>query len=347
MRPIILAAVLIGGLATSACGSDQQVDFFEPVVPDLSFPGAPGDSSAYQNLFSYTPNPKCAPVVPRVLARRTELRIFRGNGIPMDEVSRFVGGLKRYYDYYGVTMFTRYDVISVPLDHAIVLNEQAITDWMRTNTSVDPTCAASAYPTTACDQAMGAAMFYNVKEFFHAYSEPEQNVINVVLLKRIAALDPSPDASETAWGVAGLGLSQALVNSTSGSDLGSTSLADILNETSFSPTVFIGVNLTDFVLPEPDIVIAHEVGHAYGLEHLDPRTYGANLMNPSAAECDLPLNLTQLTTIEQATAQYGNVLDASKYEGPEFLSFVNRAPEIMDIMRARIAQHALLQEERP
>src|ERR1017187_8937526 len=168
-----------------------------------------------------------------VRARRTELRIFRGNGIPMDEVSRFVGGLKRYYDYYGVTMFTRYDVISVPLDHAIVLNEQAITDWMRTNTSVDPTCAASAYPTTACDQAMGAAMFYNVKEFFHAYSEPEQNVINVVLLKRIAALDPRPDASETAWGVAGLGLSQALVNSTSGSDLGSTSLADILNETSF------------------------------------------------------------------------------------------------------------------
>jgi hypothetical protein len=347
VRFIILTTILIGGLATSACGSDQHVDFFQPVVPDPNFPGAPGDASAHQNLFVYTPNPKCAPVVPRVLDRRTELRIFRGNGITMDEVARFAGGLKRYYDYYGVTMFTRYDVISVPIDHAIVLNEQAITEWMRTNTNVDPSCTSSAYTTAACDQAMGAAMFYNVKEFFHAYSEPEQNVINVVLLKRIAALDPSPDVAEMAWGVAGLGLSQALVNSTSGSDLGTTSLADILNESNFSPTVFIGVNLTDFVLPEPDIVIAHEVGHAYGLEHLEPKTYGDNLMNPSAAECDPPLNQTQLTTIEQATAQYGNVLDASKYEGSEFLSFVNRAPEIMDIMRARIAKHALLQGVRP
>jgi hypothetical protein len=324
------------------------VDFFEPVVQDPNFPGTPGDPISYQKLFTYTPDSSCAPAVPRVLDRRTELRIFRGNGITTDEVVRFVGGLKRYYDHYGVTMFTRHDVISVPIDHAIVLNEQAIMDWMRANTSVDPSCASSAYTTTACDQAMGAAMFYNVKQFFHAYAEPEQNVINIVLLKRVASLDPSPDAADLAWGIAGLGLSQSLLNSASGSDLG-TSLADVLNESSFSPTVFIGVNLTDFVLPEPDIVIAHEVGHAYGLEHLNPivAEHGDNLMNPSATECDLPLNLTQLSTIEQETARYGNVLDAAKYDGTDFLSFIHRAPEIMDIMRERIAKLALAQGARP
>jgi hypothetical protein len=341
VRSILLATILIGALATSACTSDQHVDFFEPVVQDPSFPGTPGDPAAYQYLLSYTPDPACKPNVPRVLARRTELRIFRGNGITMDEVGRFAGGLKRYYDYYGVTMFTRYDVISVPIDHAIVLNEQAIMDWMRANTSVDPSCASSAYATTACNQAMGAAMFFNVKEFFHAYSEPEQNVINIVLIKRIAALDPSPDTADMTWGIAGLGLSQSLVNS----DIGA--MADILDESNYSPTVFVGVNLTDFVLPEPDIVIAHEVGHAYGLEHLEPSSYGPNLMNPTATVCDLPLNLTQLSTIEQATARYGNVLDASKYEGTEFLSFTNRAPEIIGIVRARIAKLALAQEVRP
>jgi hypothetical protein len=340
VRPIALATILIGTLAASACTSDPQVNFFEPVTPDPTFPGTPGDPAAYQSLLSYTPNPACAPIVPRVLSRRTELRIFSGNGITMDEVVRFVGGLKRYYDYYGVTMFTRYAVISVPIDHAMVLNEQAILDRMRAS-GVDPSCASSTQPTAACNQALGAAMFYNVKEFFHAYSEPEQNVINVVLLKRIVALDPSPDAADTAWGVAGLGLSQSLVNS----DIGA--LADVLDESNYSPTVFVGVNLTDFVLREPDIVIAHEVGHAYGLEHLDPAAYGPNLMNPTATVCDLPLNLTQLSTIEQATARYGNVLDASKYPGPEILSFTNRAPEIINIVRARVAKLALAQEVRP
>jgi hypothetical protein len=329
----------------SACTQDLQVDFFEPVVQEPNFPGTPSDPSAYQNLLAYTPNPACAPKVLRVLDRRTEVRIFRGNGITMDDVVRFVGGLKRYYDYYGVTMFTRHDVIQVPINHAIVLNEQAILDHMREN-NVDPSCASSAYTTTACNQAIGAAMFYNVKEFLHAYAEPEQDVINVVLLKRVAALDPSRDNAETTWGIAGLGLSQSLLNSTSGSDLG-TSLADILNESGFSPTVFIAVNLTDFVLPEPDIVIAHEVGHAYGLEHLEPESYGANLMNPSATVCDLPLNQSQLTAIEEEAARYGNVLDASKYDGPEFLSFTSRAPEIMGILRTRIAKLALAQGGRP
>ena len=340
MRSIIFATILVGGLAASACDSDPQVDFFQPVVQDPSFPGNPGDPSTYQKLFAYTPDPNCAPTVPRELDRRTELRIFRGNGITMDDVVRFVGGLKRYYDYYGVTMFTRHDVISVPIDHAMVLNEQAIMDRMREN-NVDPSCASSAHPTTACNQAMGAAMFYSVKEFFHAYSEPEQNLINVVLLKRVVSLDASPDFGDLVWGVAGLGLSQSLVNS----DVGQ--LAEFLDESNYSPTVFIGVNLTDFVLPEPDMVIAHEVGHAYGLEHLELANYGANLMNRSPTACDLPLNSTQLTTIEQATAQYGNVLDASKYDGPEFLSFINRAPEIIDIVRARIAKLALAQEVRP
>jgi hypothetical protein len=142
------------------------------------------------------------------------------------------------------------------------------------------------------------------------------------------------------WFIAGLGLSQELLNSAAGSDLG-VSLADVLDETGFSPTVFIAVNVTDFVLKQPDIVIAHEFGHAYSLEHVDPTSYGKNLMNPVASTCDLSLDSSQLTTIEQQTARYGNLLDASQYDGPELLSFTHRAPEILNIMRARIARKAL------
>ena len=340
VRSIPLVMMILGGLVVSACDPDQHVDFFQPVTQDRSFPGSPGDAAAYQSLFAYTPNPSCAPTVPRKLDRKTEVRIFRGNGVNPNEIVRYAGGLKRYYDYYGVTMFTRYDPISVPIDHAIVLNEAAIMDWMRDIAGVDPICLNSSSPSLACQQAMGGAMFYNVKEFLHAYAEPDRTVINIVLLKRVASLDPSPSESEMNWFIAGLGLSQELLNSAAGSDLG-VSLADVLDETGFSPTVFIAVNVTDFVLKQPDIVIAHEFGHAYSLEHVDPTSYGKNLMNPVASTCDLSLDSSQLTTIEQQTARYGNLLDASQYDGPELLSFTHRAPEILNIMRARIARKAL------
>jgi hypothetical protein len=339
--PLRLCCIL-GGLVFSACDPGQRVDFFQPVTQDPAFPGADGDPAAYDSYFDYTPDPKCAPAVPRKLDRRTEVRIFTGNGVPGSEIYRFVGGLQRYYDYYGVTMFTRHDPIAVPLDHAIVLNEAAIMDWMRKFAGVDPSCASSLYPGTACNQAMGAAMFYNVKQFLRAYAEPDRTVINIVLLKRVASLDPGSDSSTSLmnWGIAGLGLSQDLIGSPNGSDIGSGSLAEVLDETGFSPTVFIAVNLTDFVLKEPDIVIAHEFGHAYSLEHLDPAIYGSNLMNPTASTCDLSLDSSQLDTIEQQTARYGNLLAGSRYDGPELLSFTHRGPEILDIVRARIAATA-------
>jgi hypothetical protein len=334
--------LLIAGLAFSACDPDEHVDFFQTVTPAPSFPGTAGDAAAYQNLFAYTPDSKCAPQVPRQLDRKTEVRIFVGNGVAASEIGRYAGGLQRYYDYYGVTMFTRYDPIAVPLDHAIVLNDAVIADWMREVAGVDPVCLNSLYPTVACEQAYGAAMLYNVKQFLRAYAEPDRNVINLVLLKRVASLNPGAETGLLNWGIAGLGLSEALVNSAGGSDV-SVSLADALDEAGFSPTVFIAVNLTDFLLREPDIVVAHEFGHAYGLPHLEPGDsgYGTNLMDPDASECDLSLRSDQLTTIEQATAAYGDVLDTSRYQGPEILSFTDRAPEIMEIVRARVAARAL------
>lgn len=328
------------GLVGPACDSAEPVDFFQDVTPDPSFPGTPADPAAHQDLLAYAPTGTCTPSVPRELDRKTELRIFRGNDITMDDVHHFLGGLKRYYDNYGIEMFTRYDVIQVPLDHAIVLNEGEIEKWMRTTAKVDPSCMNSYTPTTACTQAYGAAMFYNVKAFLHAYAEPARNLINVVLLKRVASLDPSPEATDLNWGIAGLGLSEALLNSTGGSDLG-TSLTEILNERDFSPTIFIAVNLVDFVLPEADIVIAHEMGHAYGLAHLEDMS---NLMNPVAEDCSMSLDLSQLSTIEKATASYGNLLDPSRYSPLQLLSFTDRAPEILRIVKDRVAKRAQRKE---
>ena len=330
------------GLGFSACDSGPHVDFFQTVTPASSFPGTAGDPTAYAGLYAYTPNPKCVPDVPQKLDRKTEVRLFYGNGVDPNEIPRYTGGLQRYYDFYGVKMFTRYDPIAVPLDHAVVLNGDVIGKWMRDVAGVDPACMLSTYPTVACLQAEGAALFYNVKQFLRAYAEPDRTVVNLVLLKRVASLDPDAADDPTNWMIAGLGLSQELINSGGASDT-NLSLADALDETDFSPTVFIAVNLTDFILKEPDIVVAHEFGHAYGLSHVEKSYpgYYTNLMQPTASDCDLSLDSSQLATIEQNTARYGDVILDSRLQGPELVSFIDRAPEIMATVRARIAARAL------
>jgi len=334
MRWLRFLLPLLGCWAAAGCTPDDNVTFFQDISRDPGYPGTAGDPASYEHLFTYTPDPNCTPAVPRVLDSSTEVRVFRGNGISMDDVVHFVGGLRRYYDHYGVLVFARHEVISVPLDHALVFNEGAISDKMR-ELGVNPSCANSSYPSTACEKAMGAALFHNVKGFLKLYAEPKQDLVNIVLVKRIAALDPSPELADS-WGIAGLGFSESLVNSRGVSDLGA-SLATILDETDYSPTIFVGVNLVRFILRHPDIIIAHEFGHAYGLAHVDNER---NLMNPEVVNCRQSLDPSQLSVIEKETVRSGNALLAGIYSPREFLSFTHRAPEVMGILRSRIAQHA-------
>ena len=82
----LLWSLTFGALLFSACEPDQHVDYFQPVTADPSFPGTPGAAAQYQSYFAYTPNPHCVPLVPRRLDRRTEIRLFVGNGIAPSEI---------------------------------------------------------------------------------------------------------------------------------------------------------------------------------------------------------------------------------------------------------------------
>jgi hypothetical protein len=287
----------LAGLAWlgGGCGG-PPVEFFQPITPAPGFTEAPGDPATFEELLRFDPDPACQPTVPRTLNARTEIRLFTGDGIPRESAQRFASGLARYFSHYQLSFFIRHDLLPVPLDHAIVLNTHAIEDWIRANTALGTAELSGSDASPALLEALGAAMFYNVKQFLHAYAYPKQNVLNVVLLKRIAALDPTPDEAPMAWGVAGLGLSDEVLNSLEGSDLGGDSLSTMLGEHDFTPTIFIGVLLSDFVLPAPDLVIAHEAGHAFGLEHTSSEK---TLMTQGLKDCSASLNNTQLGTIDQ------------------------------------------------
>ena len=81
--------------------------------------------------------------------------------------------------------------------------------------------------------------------------------------------------------------------------------------------------MNEFLL-EPDIAIAHELGHAYGLPHV---TESWDLLHPGEIDCQQSLSTEQLERIQAATATLA-------YEvPPEALSLTDRAAEFVSAVR--------------
>jgi hypothetical protein len=83
-------------------------------------------------------------------------------------------------------------------------------------------------------------------------------------------------------------------------------------------------------------VIAHEVGHAYGLIHV-PGT-GDNLMNPSSSTCSLPLDDGQLGEVAAATRAIAHGL--SDGMEAESVSLTTRAGEFVTALHRFVATRA-------
>jgi hypothetical protein len=83
-------------------------------------------------------------------------------------------------------------------------------------------------------------------------------------------------------------------------------------------------------------VIAHEVGHAYGLIHV-PGT-GSNLMNPSSSTCSLPLDDGQLGEVAAATRAIAHGL--SDGMEAESVSLTTRAGEFVTALHRFVATRA-------
>lgn len=313
-----------------ACGSDPQPAHppgpFEPLAADRGFPGVAGNEADFESIFKYDTIAECAPMVPRLLDAKTELRIFRHNSITDADVKLFLGGLRRYYDRYGVRMFTRYKVINVPYDHILTLDLKAIIEYVSKRTSLDPASTQlTADQQKELTKLFGEAAFFNIREFMKAYGQPRLNQVSVWLLPQIATGKGDPELEMLSAGIAGLGLSPELID-TAPPDDPSRLLYDWVGYPSFTPMAAVGVNLTRTHLRYPDFVIAHEVGHAYGLVHTMMR---GNLLNPGASSCSESLSSEQLDQIEQATRRSGLTF------GPAW-SLTGRAHFVVDAIQAAI-----------
>jgi hypothetical protein len=78
-------------------------------------------------------------------------------------------------------------------------------------------------------------------------------------------------------------------------------------------------------LSEPDVVIAHELGHTYGLAHT---LEIGNLLHQGETDCWLELSSSQLDEIRLATGAIAHVEG-----GVEAMSLTSRAGEFVGALR--------------
>lgn len=291
-----LAVSLLAVVLLSACGDPP---LFRSLKADRAFPGQPRDRAEFDALFEFEQRPQCVLENARDLGLEGELRIFRGKRVDDEQVQRFLGGLQRYWSNYGIDCFTRYEIIDVPLSFALILDEPRLLRRIKKKTGINPLGPTTAAEDVILERAAARAILHNAIEFIGAYSVPARPAVNFVILPRMVD-DEMASADLLGGFILGLGLSPRLVQDAPESEdlFGVLENAGIPQD--FTPTAFVGVDTTNRLLGDPDSLVAHEVGHAYGLPHLE--TFG-NLMHPSEFQlCAGGLDDAQLSVVSEGLA---------------------------------------------
>jgi hypothetical protein len=226
---------------------------------------------------------------------RGELRLFRGRGVGRDELARHTGALQRYWAWFDVAFFTRHPPIRLPLEHVLTISPDAVRRRVKEQTGLDPSDRSlTAEQERRVGRASDRAVLHNLVELVRAYGTPVRSVVHLVILPRIV---DDEGMLERMFGgsVLGLGLAPSLLDAT---DEDVVEFASLLRQAEvpgdFTPFALVGADAVERALQVPDLAVAHEVGHAYGLAHTD---LAGNLMSTGSQLCSARLEQEQLETV--------------------------------------------------
>lgn len=258
--------VALGVACVAACSS-EPAPTRAPTPWVVSFDASPP---------SMAPCADAAP--PARIDRTVRVAVSRGPGVPASAVQRLASELAGFYAPYGLRFEAVGAVASVP-DEAVLAG--AASELPR---EAEPSQAARAL---ASDAVLGP-----LRAFMRAHAVPARDRVHVVVLRRVAR--PDSVVRRHLGDLRGLTLSPALRGAVDGG--AGPELAEWLDlPRAFTPTVF--VSLEDLRgAPGRELTLAHEVGHALGLEH---RSAPDDLMAVVPPRCLPGLDAAQVARLRE------------------------------------------------
>lgn len=210
-------------------------------------------------------NPACAGFSPSTLkiAGRREVSLFRAPVIFDDALVTQGHFLQRFYQDYELSFFTRERPQGVAFTYAMNGTDEAFSEAV-SQAGIAPGQEPTPAQEEQVNKLIADLIYGTIRDFIRAQSEPVMDRVNIVVLPKIA----SPDVAKLLKGViGGLGLSPRLLRDLAVDDP-SSNLFELLSlPADFTPTLFVGHNDTLQLAKNPEGLVAHEMGHAMGLQH--------------------------------------------------------------------------------
>lgn len=266
----LLSFSIAGSVAASLAGCSGGETAPPPpppcqgVLPDAAEGCLTG---AYFQGYGDAPFPACAGFTPTTekIGGRREIALHKHGALSHEDVTTEGRYLQRFYAHYDLTFFTRAPAADVGFAHALTGTNQEFAEAASQAGIVDPRVTPTEEQRAKLDELVGDILFRDLRAFVR--SRPlDASRVEVVLLERIASPDVQAQLSSTGV-IAGLGVSPVLFRNIAADDPQRDLFAALQLPEAFTATLFVGHADVVKIAQNPEVIVAHEMGHALGLQH--------------------------------------------------------------------------------